>query len=39
MSKVLDFKNVSMHFCDKKGELDVLKDINFSLAEGKLWRF
>lgn len=36
MSKVLDFKNVSMHFCDKKGELDVLKDINFSLAEGEI---
>lgn len=36
MSKVLEFKNVSMHFCDQKGEFEVLKDISFSVDEGEI---
>lgn len=36
MSKVLKFSNVSMQFCDKKGELEVLNNINFDLEEGEI---
>lgn len=36
MSKVLKLSNVSMQFCDKNGELEVLNNINLDLDEGEI---
>lgn len=36
MSKVLKLSNVSMQFCDKNGELEVLNNINLDLEEGEI---
>lgn len=33
---VLELKNISMNFCNKEGELEVLDNINFSVNEGEI---
>ena len=36
MSNIVQVKNLSMNFYTKEGELEVLKDMNFSLEEGEI---
>lgn len=36
MNNIVQVKNLSMNFYTKEGELEVLKDMNFSLEEGEI---